>query len=266
VCLFIKYKKERFTTEKLNIFIYWDQGWSTAPYIVKQCLKSWKKYNSRDYNIIELESSNIHKWISNKQVLETINRIKKYKGITLSSDLLRLNLLSNHGGFWIDSTILCTKPIMFYFDLLKKIPLHFYFPYDFDGKIHSYNYIYCSKDNLIFQKVVSNVNLKLSSMTNEELHKMDYLYIGFLMYNKFKEYIDWDIILKHQISKSSNNKKKGYKRLANSKKLMLLPYTKNLEKELNNEYFLKFTIKNKVSDMNSFPKNSITHYLLKKHT
>ena len=89
------------------IWICWWQGLDQAPVIVKKCVESVRKHagshpviiltdqNVKDY--IELPS-----WIVEKYAKGTISK-------THLSDILRLALLAEYGGMWLDATFFCTS-------------------------------------------------------------------------------------------------------------------------------------------------------------
>ncbi len=84
----------------------WLQGEEKAPELCKQCLNSLRRHYS-DYKIIVITNENLSDYI------EFPNYIKdKYeKGIitrTHYSDLIRVQLLVQYGGTWIDSSVYCT--------------------------------------------------------------------------------------------------------------------------------------------------------------
>jgi len=254
--------KENFET-KPKIFIYWAQGWADAPYICKMCLKSWEKYNKDDFDIIALDNKNVKNYLSNS-VLDIVNRIKKHKSITASSDLLRVNLLANHGGFWVDATIMCTTPIMQYFDKIQT-KYNFWCPFDFDGKLHCYNFIFNNKHNEIFKKVTSSMNDHFNNLSDDKIKQIDYLYLGELMFTEFEKHIDWNVIKQKQLSKSSNKIKSGYKVIANSAALMLQPINEELKNKLDKEYFLKLTTKQNIKTYENFEQGTAIEYLINKH-
>lgn len=98
-----------------NIWICWWQGKENAPEIVKKCIKSIEK-NAVDHPVIILTEDNYKEYVEIPAWVE-----EKYKkGIitrTNYSDLLRLSLLAQHGGMWLDATFLCTDTIEEYFEL-----------------------------------------------------------------------------------------------------------------------------------------------------
>lgn len=90
------------------VWVCWFQGLENAPDLVKACINSIKK-SLPDRNIVILTNDNIKDYINFPEYI-----IKKYeKGIISKahfSDLIRIELLCNYGGIWIDSTVLCTSP------------------------------------------------------------------------------------------------------------------------------------------------------------
>ena len=261
--IYHKYGKQKPFETKPKLFIYWEQGWDNASYICKMCLKSWEKYNKNHFDIIALDNKNIKNYLS-KDVLDILNRIKLNKSITASSDLLRVNLLASHGGFWVDATIMCTTPILKYYDKIQT-KYDFWCPFDFDGKLHCYNFMFNKKGNSLFKTITLNMNNHFVNLTDNEINEIDYLYLGKLMFREFDKYIDWNVIKQKQLSKSSNNKKLGYKIIANSASLMLQPINAELKKKLDKEYFLKLTTKQNIGTYQSFEEGTVIEYLINKY-
>lgn len=89
-----------------KIWICWLQGIENAPLLVQKCNDSIKKYLS-NREIIVLTESNYREYVTfPKSIQEKLD-----SGIitkTHFSDLLRLELLINYGGTWLDATVLCT--------------------------------------------------------------------------------------------------------------------------------------------------------------
>lgn len=98
-----------------NIWICWWQGKENAPEIVKKCIESIEK-NAGNHPVIILTEDNYKEYVEIPVWVE-----EKYKkGIitrTNYSDLLRLSLLAQHGGMWLDSTFFCVDSISEYFEL-----------------------------------------------------------------------------------------------------------------------------------------------------
>lgn len=98
------------------IWICWWQGIEQAPELVKVCIESIKR-NAGNHRVIILTEDNYKEYVDIPDWVQ----MKKNKGIisnTHYSDILRLSLLAQHGGMWIDSTFFCTSPeIQKYFEL-----------------------------------------------------------------------------------------------------------------------------------------------------
>lgn len=96
-----------------KIWICWFQGLENAPELVKKCYKSVLE-NNLDKDIILITTENLEKYVSFPNYI--VDKWKK--GIitnTHMTDLLRLELLINYGGLWLDATVLCTQKAPDYF-------------------------------------------------------------------------------------------------------------------------------------------------------
>lgn len=90
-----------------NIWICWFQGEEKAPELVKACIASARK-NFPDREIIILTDENLYDYINLPEYILQ----KREKGIIPNaqfSDLIRVELLCNYGGLWIDATVLVTE-------------------------------------------------------------------------------------------------------------------------------------------------------------
>ena len=86
--------------ETYNIWWFWWQGEKNAPTLVKSCLNRLRLHNE---NVIILSKNNINKYVD---IPDEIYQ-KVDKGIisyTHFSDILRVSLLAEKGGMWIDAT------------------------------------------------------------------------------------------------------------------------------------------------------------------
>lgn len=84
------------------IWSYWDS--ETKPKFIENCIKSWKKYNP-SFEIHILNQNNYKKYISSPL------NYKNFEQITRFADFLRFQLLSEHGGIWIDASIICNESL-----------------------------------------------------------------------------------------------------------------------------------------------------------
>ena len=89
----------------MNIYILWFQGFNQAPQVVHWCVYSWKHYNP-DCNIILLDNDNLHQYVD-------LNKVAYDKDIEWChlADIVRMLLLRDHGGLWVDATSFCHKPL-----------------------------------------------------------------------------------------------------------------------------------------------------------
>lgn len=88
------------------IWVCWWQGEDCIPPLVRRCIESIKMH-AGNHPVILLTENNYKDYVHIPEWVED----KKNKGmITLTnySDLLRLSLLAEHGGMWLDATFFCT--------------------------------------------------------------------------------------------------------------------------------------------------------------
>ena len=98
-----------------KVWVCWFQGMENAPVIVKKCYESLKE-NLVGKEIILITSENMCEYVNMPEYI--IDKWKKGQITnTHMTDLLRLELLINYGGMWIDATVLCTS---------KDIPDYFF--------------------------------------------------------------------------------------------------------------------------------------------
>lgn len=89
-----------------KVWVCWLQGMENAPELVQRCYRSLQE-NLPDRQIILLTEENYRSFVTfPAHIQEKID-----SGIitrTHMSDLLRLELLINHGGTWVDATVFCS--------------------------------------------------------------------------------------------------------------------------------------------------------------
>ena len=102
-----KYKNKSFKKDNNTIWILWYQGEEQAPEIVRESIKSVRKFFD---NVVVLDEKNLEEHIKIDN-----NILKKFKNGLITkthfSDIVRMKLLSEHGGYWFDSTIYLTDKI-----------------------------------------------------------------------------------------------------------------------------------------------------------
>lgn len=102
-----KYKDVELEHKKNDVVWFcWLQGVVNAPDMVKLCYETQKRF-IKDKTFVEISDSNYKQYVNLPGYI-----IEKYEKKIIPaphfSDLLRLELLIEHGGTWIDSTVLCT--------------------------------------------------------------------------------------------------------------------------------------------------------------
>ena len=92
-----------------RIWVCWLQGEDKAPEVVKICLESIRRHCT-DYTVTVVCNDNIAQYADIPDYVYEKHR-KGYITNTEFSDLLRLSLLSQNGGIWIDATVFLTKAL-----------------------------------------------------------------------------------------------------------------------------------------------------------
>lgn len=88
--------------ENAPIWISWLQGYDSAPPLVKKCIDNIKKSTTHPVNLITLE--NMSDYVQLPDYI--VKKFKEGKIINAQfADILRMTLLSEYGGLWIDATI-----------------------------------------------------------------------------------------------------------------------------------------------------------------
>ena len=101
-----KYKEGSIATDR-KVWICWFQGMENAPEVVKRCYASIKD-NITDREVILLTENNYREYICFPQEIQAKIDSGIIKGAHMS-DLLRLELLQQYGGTWIDATVFCSS-------------------------------------------------------------------------------------------------------------------------------------------------------------
>ena len=160
-----------------TIWFCWLQGIDNAPELVKVCYEALQK-NVPDKEIILIDWNNYNDYIELPDfIIEKVNA-----GIISKahlSDLIRLELLIKYGGYWIDSTVLCTDG-----SILKKID---------DTKLFMYSFYYFGFN----PEIMELNNWFIYSTTNNNIlclvRKMLYMY--WKDYNRTIDYFVFHLIM-----------------------------------------------------------------------
>lgn len=165
-------------SKDLPIWQLWLQGADQAPPIVKKCFRSIEKYSS-GREIIILDENSLLKYID----LPDFILKKKKNGIisnTHFSDIVRICLLEQYGGTWIDATVLLTD------NLQEKISksdfFAFYVPEDHPNyHFHAFSsWFMHAQPN---QPFIKDIKQTLFNYWKNEDRLIDYFCFHFIVYN-----------------------------------------------------------------------------------
>ncbi|MDE6706789.1 MAG: capsular polysaccharide synthesis protein [Oscillospiraceae bacterium] len=155
-----------------NIWLCWLQGIETAPDIVKACIASIQHYHP-EKQIHIITADNFQQYATLPDFI-----IKKWKkgiiGNAHFTDLLRMQLLIEHGGTWLDATVYLTGPIPSFFYERKRFMYHSGHNYD-SKKICNNWFIIAGRDDRILKCI------------------RDMLYTYWKQENRCREYFIWHL-------------------------------------------------------------------------
>jgi hypothetical protein len=89
-----------------KIWIYWHQGLAHAPFVVKKCIDSWIRENP-GWEIVILDKDSLHQYIDLDLPTDKLSKLDLAK----QANLIRLQLLHEYGGVWVDATLYCIRPL-----------------------------------------------------------------------------------------------------------------------------------------------------------
>lgn len=95
--------------ENAPIWLFWWQGFQSAPEIIRICISNIQK-NAGSHPVYVVDSQNYKDYVQIPEHIEQKLQ-RKTMSITHFSDYVRMKLLAEHGGLWIDSSIFAQSPI-----------------------------------------------------------------------------------------------------------------------------------------------------------
>lgn len=104
ICVWMYYRNN--SIPKI-MWVFWDNP-ERIPKTVTMCMDSWKKYHP-EYTIILLTKKNYNEYINIPHRIATHPHFNE--SMARFSDLIRLYALAEHGGIWLDSSILLKGPV-----------------------------------------------------------------------------------------------------------------------------------------------------------
>ncbi len=136
----------------MTIWQYWESKDGTIPPLVQACLNSVDKYKGNQKRIL-LTPENVREYV----VIPEIFWKLKEKGIIKTaffSDILRTCLLIQHGGIWIDATVLLTEELPSYITEADLFVFQNDLKIDLDGLNMASYFIAAKPDNVILKQTL----------------------------------------------------------------------------------------------------------------
>ena len=89
------------------IWTCWLQGRESAPPLVKKCLSSWER-NNPGWEFRCLDATTIERYVPLRQYIDLDRQSLTAASL---SDIVRVLLLHEFGGVWVDATLFCNQPL-----------------------------------------------------------------------------------------------------------------------------------------------------------
>jgi hypothetical protein len=105
------------------IWTYWHDPRDVPP-VVRRCMDTWRRHNP-DFRVELLDLDRVESMFGADTVRDLFprngprelhQRGKHYR----AADLIRMLVLSRHGGYWLDGTIICTRPLRWVEDVRQS--------------------------------------------------------------------------------------------------------------------------------------------------
>lgn len=154
-----------------TLWIYWNTGIKAAPPIVHKCVDSWKHHNPT-WKIVLLDNTNLRDYYKGTQ---------DGRSIQAWSDVVRINLLKEYGGVWVDATVACNKPLDSWLPAHTKTGFFAFRKPKPDTEVASW-FLYADKDNCIVDRWKLLVDEYWKNRPN-----MDYLWFHGLFNNVLED-------------------------------------------------------------------------------
>ena len=202
-----------------RIWQYWNSGEENAPDLVRACLASVDKFRGNVERVI-LNDNNIKDYVT---IPDFIYELRE-KGIisnTHFSDILRTYLLDEHGGCWIDATVLLTAPLP---DFIRESEL-FVLQNDREedaDNLGMTSYFISSKGHSV---IIAKIKRLLELYWNDNNFLINY----FLFLHAFSELM---LSSEENIQEVNEMHKFSYLDVQRMEKQLLEPYTKERWNEL----------------------------------
>ncbi len=156
------------SSKDFKIWTLWLQGEANAPLMVKKCLSQMRKFYG-DSRLVVLDEESINQYVDLPRFIK-----EKYEKGFISrahySDIIRVFLLCDYGGIWIDSTCLMTSKLPD--DVFNSRFFVFRLPICFSGAIKASNWFILSEKNSTIMQLIKTM---LMEYWKNHKHIEDYL-------------------------------------------------------------------------------------------
>jgi hypothetical protein len=95
------------TSMKKTIWSCWFQGREAAPHLVKRCFSSWERENP-GWHFRCLDAVSLERYVNLKGIVDLQSQSLTAASV---SDIVRILLLHEFGGIWVDATLFCNRPL-----------------------------------------------------------------------------------------------------------------------------------------------------------
>ena len=95
--------------ERRYIWVMWWQGEQSAPELVRMCIDSIRR-NANGAEVVVITKDNFRDYADIPEYIIQKHE-KGFVSFAQLSDIMRVFLISKHGGLWLDSTIYVSRPI-----------------------------------------------------------------------------------------------------------------------------------------------------------
>ena len=136
------------------IWQYWESNDGTIPPLVQACLNSVEKYKGGKYKRFLLTPENVKDYVDIPLIFWDLKAKGKIK-TAFFSDILRTCLLIQHGGLWIDATVLLTEELPSYITDADLFVFQNDLKIDLDGLNMASYFIAAKKDNKILKETLA---------------------------------------------------------------------------------------------------------------
>ncbi len=90
-----------------TIWTLWLQGRSLAPPVIQHCIASWEQRNPT-WEVRVLDAATVGRYVDVGDAVDL-----EHQAVTAASlsDIVRILLLREYGGVWVDASLLCLRPL-----------------------------------------------------------------------------------------------------------------------------------------------------------